>query len=72
MASFAYQWLRNGVPIAGATAQTYTPVEADQLTTLTCQVSTRNAGGVTKAVSNPVTVKSAVGPQSRQRGSGGP
>jgi hypothetical protein len=57
MTTYAYQWMRDGVPIAGATAQTYTPVEADQLTTLTCQVSTRNAGGVTKAVSNAVAVR---------------
>ena len=70
MTTYAYQWMRNGVPIAGATNQT---VEADQLHMLSCQVSTSNRGGVTKAVSNVVTVKqSAAGPQSRPRGSGGP
>ncbi|WP_308797053.1 cell wall-binding repeat-containing protein [Agromyces silvae] len=44
-ASFSYQWLRNGVAIAGATGSTYTPVAADVGATLTVQVSGTPAGG---------------------------
>ncbi|TFC21556.1 cell wall-binding repeat-containing protein [Cryobacterium sp. MDB2-10] len=37
--NFAYQWLANGTPIAGATAAGYTPVAADAGTTLTVRVT---------------------------------
>jgi len=43
--SYTYQWRRNGVNIAGATASTYVVVSADVNTTLTCRVSAVNAGG---------------------------
>jgi hypothetical protein len=43
--SFAYQWNRGGVAIAGATAPTYVPVAADVGNTLTASVVATNSGG---------------------------
>jgi hypothetical protein len=42
--SVSYQWLRNGVAIAGATAATYTTTAADAGTSVTVQVSAARAG----------------------------
>jgi uncharacterized repeat protein (TIGR01451 family) len=56
---FAYQWLRNGVPIKGATAATYPVVTEDEGKTLQCQVEAKNkggAGGVAVADSAAVVV----------------
>lgn len=52
-----YQWKRNGVDIAGATANTYVQQAADEGTTLTCAVSgiTYTAGSVVVPVP-PITV----------------
>lgn len=54
----AYQWLRGGAEIAGATAATYTPRAADIGATLACRVSYTDAGGtqetITTAASAPV------------------
>lgn len=49
--TFTYQWLRNGVPIDGATAATYQTVAADAGATLTVRVTASNSGGSTNAVS---------------------
>jgi hypothetical protein len=57
-ATFTYQWLRNGVPIPGATSSEYSPVEAeDKAALLQCEVfgktatGTPPAGGVSVAIS---------------------
>ena len=42
---FAYQWLRNGVPIAGAESDEYEVTAADEGTAIECQVTATNAGG---------------------------
>lgn len=49
--TFTYAWERDGTPINGATAATYTPVGADLSTELTCTVSA-TAGGI---AGTPVT-----------------
>ena len=49
--SYAYQWMRNGVAISGATASTYTPVAADVGNPLTCTVTATNSGGTASVTS---------------------
>ena len=56
--TFSYQWLRDGQPIEGATAKTYTVANADRGTNLTVRVTAAAEGrpsGV--ADSAPVFVK---------------
>jgi len=48
---YAYQWKRGGVAIGGATASTYTLVNADNGTTITVTVTASNAIGSTAATS---------------------
>lgn len=52
--SFAYQWYRNGAPIAGATSSTYTVQTADIATAAAfqCSVTGTNAGGATTRVTS--------------------
>lgn len=50
--TFSYQWKRNGTNLPGATASTYTPVSADNLQDMTCDVTATNANGSTTQVSN--------------------
>lgn len=52
--SFAYSWQRNGATIAGATANSYALVSADDSCTITCTVTATNSGGSVPAVSNSV------------------
>ncbi|MGO9247849.1 MAG: hypothetical protein ACLQQB_10730 [Solirubrobacteraceae bacterium] len=54
--AFAYEWLRNGSPIAGASANTYVVQSADQGTGLSCAVTATNEYGHTTATSNTLTV----------------
>lgn len=61
-ASYAYQWLRNGVAIAGATASTYLLVTADVGTDVSCRVTATNAGGSTASVSNALGPIQAASP----------
>ncbi len=56
----AYQWLRGGVPIGGATSAVYTTTSADLAQALTCKVTASNLGAATgTAVSAAVTVAPA-------------
>jgi hypothetical protein len=52
--SYAYQWLRNGANIAGATASTYVLQAADSGTNVSCQVTATNPAGSTVANSNAI------------------
>lgn len=60
--SFARQWLRNGVNIAGATASTYTVAVADSGATITCVVTATNAGGSSAQASNGITAQTFTAP----------
>jgi len=57
--TFTYQWLRDGLPISGATTQTRTLTGADAGTTLSCIVTATGRGGTTSATG---TGKALVGP----------
>ena len=47
--TFAFQWLRGGVALAGETANTHTVTASDVGGTLSCRVTASNAGGSTNA-----------------------
>lgn len=50
--SYSYQWLRNGVPIAGATGAGYTPTHADAGRHLSVTVTAQQAGNATGAATS--------------------
>ena len=54
--TFSYQWLRGGVPIAGANATSYTVQSADAGNSLSCQVAAKNAKGEKSARSASVAI----------------
>jgi len=55
--SYAYQWLRGGANIAGATAASYVLAAADSGTNVSCRVTASNASGAgTPVVSNAIAV----------------
>ena len=54
--AFAYAWLRDGAPVAGATSDTYILSTPDLDLPLTCRVTATNAGGAATADSAPTTV----------------
>lgn len=51
--TYAYQWRRDGSPIAGQTAVTYVLDPADSGVAVTCSVTARNPGGASTAESGP-------------------
>lgn len=58
-ATFSYQWLLNGAPIAGATATSYTTTLADVGGKVTCEVTATNELGSAKATSAELSVAAA-------------
>ena len=54
--TFAYQWTRGGVDIAGANSSTYTLVDADDGATVACDVTGANTAGTAEASSNGIAV----------------
>lgn len=50
--TYAYQWLRNGAPIAGATLSTYTLVAADDNAFMSCRVTATDDEGSNSKTSN--------------------
>ena len=60
--TYTYQWLKGGVNISGATAQTYVPVTGDIGGTITVTVTGTNTSGNASATSagvGPVTAASS-------------
>src|SRR5450755_2906662 len=60
---YAYQWYRNGTPLAGFTTSTYTLGTLDEGTTLTCVVTASNAGGQASSTSNAVRIPIPIVPR---------
>lgn len=59
--AFAYQWTRNGTPITGATAASYTPKPADVAATIRVRVTGSREGFLTTTrTSAPLTVQAGV------------
>jgi hypothetical protein len=56
VASYTYQWKRNGVNIGGATAKTYTLVGGDSGQSVLCQVTAINYYGQINTNSNAISV----------------
>lgn len=54
--TYAYQWLRNGSDIGGATSSTYTLAAGDDLTTVSCRVTATDDDGSRAATSNGLAV----------------
>ena len=54
--SYTYQWYRDGTPLAGFTAPSYTLGTLDEGTTLTCVVTAINGAGHTAATSGAVKI----------------
>jgi hypothetical protein len=54
--TYAYQWLRAGANIAGATSSSYVVVTADKTNALSCTVMATNAKGSTPATSAATAV----------------
>ena len=50
----SYAWLRDGVPIGGALASTYTTVPADAGAAIGCEVTAANSAGSAAATSNTI------------------
>src|SRR6476619_1406535 len=54
--TIAYQWLRDGAPIAGKTAATYTTEAADAGKAIQCRVTATNQSGGATQVANPAWI----------------
>lgn len=55
--TFAYQWLREGSEIDGATSSTYTPVAADAGASVQCRVNASNPDGAAVTYSGTVVIE---------------
>jgi hypothetical protein len=53
--SYAYQWMRDGVNIAGATLVHYTLVALDSTHAISCKVTATNAAGSNSSNSNAIS-----------------
>jgi hypothetical protein len=54
--TYEYQWFREGVALEDEDASTYTAVEADEDTELSCRVTASNAYGANSVITEPVTI----------------
>ncbi len=55
-AAYTYQWLKDAAPLSGEIASTYTPVEGDVGSSISCRVTATNVGGNTEATSSSIAV----------------
>ncbi|HEX4306813.1 MAG TPA: carboxypeptidase regulatory-like domain-containing protein [Solirubrobacterales bacterium] len=60
--SLRFAWLLNGIPIAGAEADTYTPTSEDAGNDVTCEVTIENSAGSIEALSNNVLIHAEEAP----------
>jgi hypothetical protein len=58
--SLTYRWLRNGVAIAGQTANTYTVQGADAGKGIACEVTANNGAGAIGSTSNTVAIPAPI------------
>ena len=68
----SYEWLRNGVAISGASADSYTLVAADVGRGVACRVTATNSAGNADSTSEAVTVSAAGGTPGPQGPAGPP
>ena len=61
--SFGYQWMRDGVAIAGTTSSTLTPASTDLGHMIACRVTAANAYGSTVATTTGVKIVDLAPPQ---------
>ena len=54
--TYAFQWLRDGKAINGASGPTHLVAQADAGNALTCRVTATNAAGAASATSSPVQI----------------
>ena len=71
-ASFAYQWIRAGADIGGATGSTYTPVAADEGDRLKVQVSFTDDAGNAESLTSAATDAVAAAPPTNTAAAGAP
>ena len=62
-AAFSYQWLADGTAISGATANAYTPVEADEGKAITVQVNFTDDAGNDETLTSAPTAAVAAAPE---------
>ena len=67
-ATYRYQWLADGVAIAGASGATYTPVAADKGKVITVRVTFTDDGGTQETLVSAPTVAVAAKPNSPATG----
>jgi carboxypeptidase family protein len=70
--TFAYQWLRAGEAIAGATSSTYVVQAADRGQELTCEVTGTNPAGVARALSGAASIPPSQSSSAPSAGAGVP
>ena len=71
-ARFAYQWMRAGADIGGATGSTYTPVDADEGKRLTVRVSFTDDAGNDERLTSATTDAVAASPPTNTAAAGAP
>jgi hypothetical protein len=54
--SYAYQWLRDGAPIVGATTNSHVTVAADNGHNVSCEVTATNVYGNASSISNEIAI----------------